>query len=129
MLVHPGAASIDCGDCAKYVYNLKTGERETYDAGDEVLPILRGDNETPCDSCPKKSPENGEKLKLHWRNRRALDFYQRMKAMPKATIPRKLRDCHVTQRNFYLIGQVMKAARSEIKANAIEEARKERSRE
>ena len=63
MLVHPGAASIDCGECAKYVYNLKTGERETYDAGDEMLPILRGDGETPCDSCPKKSPEEGEQLK------------------------------------------------------------------
>ena len=129
MLVHPGAASIDCGECAKYVYNLKTGERETYDAGDEILPMLRGDNPTPCDSCPKKSPENEDRLKLHWRNRRFVDFYQRMKATPKAIMPKHLRGCHVTQRNFYLIDQVIKAARSELKANAIEEARKERNRE
>lgn len=129
MLVHPGTASIKCSDCAKYVYNLKTGERESYDAGDEMLPILRGDNPTPCDSCPKGSPENEERLKLHWRNRRAMDFYQRMKGMPKASVPKHLRSCSVMQRNFYLISQVMKAARAELKANAMEEARKERNRE
>lgn len=125
-MVHPGAASIDCRDCATYVYNLQTGERETYDAGDRMLPILRGDNPTPCDSCPKRSPENGEKLKLHWRNRRALDFYQRMKASSRAFMPKQLRECHITQRNFFLIDQVLKTARAEIRANAIEEARKER---
>jgi hypothetical protein len=128
-MVHPGAASIECTDCAKYVYNLQTGEREMYDAGDELLPILRGDNPTPCSSCPKGSPENGEKLKLHWRNRRALDFYQRMKASSRAAMPKHLRDCHVTQRNFFLIDQVLKTARAEIRANAIEDARKERRSE
>jgi hypothetical protein len=127
--VHPGPASIDCNDCAKHVYNLQTGEVETFEIEDgKRLPILRT-GPTPCDSCPKGSPENGRKLELDWRNRRAVDLYHRMRSTPGARLPKHLEDCTVTQRNFYLIENTIRAATAELKARIYEEAKAEGEKE
>lgn len=124
MLYH-GAASVPCSSCAKYVYDLETGKQEMYEAGEgNFLPILRN-GPTPCSSCPKGGPENEEKLRLHWRNRMALDLYHRMRSTPRVRLPRHLRDCPVMQRNFHIIATTLKSARAEMKAMVIEKARQE----
>ena len=104
---------IDCEDCQTKSYDLKTGKLNTYDDGDgNMLPILRLGNPPPCEDCPKGSPENGKKLRLSERNYRAVDFYNRAKAMPQ--MQSALFQCPVTQRNFRLIDSTIERAKAAI---------------
>ena len=78
ILLHPGAASIDCEDCAKWVYNLETGERQQWHGADAPNPTV-----TPCRKdpkiCPKGSPEAGSELTP--RNWQAYENYLECKAV------------------------------------------------
>lgn len=119
-------ARIDCKECEKYSFNLRTGKRNEYEVDDDkFLPILRN-APPPCERCPKKSPENGEKLKLTWANRKMLDFYQRYKSVPN--MQSKLLDCPITQRNIRLIDQTMELAKAKYAQRARRRAKRERER-
>lgn len=103
---------------------------ETYEVEEgKFLPILRNENPTPCDSCPKQSPERGKELVLHPRNVRLLDFYRRHKAMKRAPMPKYLKRCQLLQHNFHIIECVIKAARSEVKYIAMREAQQREQHE
>lgn len=128
-IVHPGPASIDCNECAKYVHNLQTGKVETFEVGEgKQLPIIRS-GPPPCESCPKGSPANGKLLELQPRNRQAVDLYHRIRSTPGARLPSHLEDCPVTQRNFYLIESTLRAATAELKAKIYEEVKAEGEKE
>ncbi len=84
ILFHPGAARVPCSECAKFVFNLETGEKETYRSGPErlELPVVRGPGQkTPCDSCPKESPEHAKEIELSPRNWRAWRHYREGRAV------------------------------------------------
>lgn len=58
VLFHPGVVGIDCSDCEKYQYDLKTGKRITYKAGLEGEKFkervsYKGRICLQCDACPK----------------------------------------------------------------------------
>lgn len=78
ILLHPGAASINCEDCAKWVYDLKTGQRLQHHGQDVPNPTV-----TPCRKdpkiCPKGSPE--ARSELTPRNWQAYGFYLECKAV------------------------------------------------
>lgn len=98
--------------CKLYSIDLNTGEVNTIEVEDgSRLPILRHGTPTPCESCPKKSPENGERLKLTERNQRALDFYSRAHAM--AGMQSELFQCPTTQRNFIVIDNAIERAKAD----------------
>lgn len=108
--MHPKVAQIDCEDCKKYSYNLRTGRRNEYEVDDgKMLPVLRT-SEPPCATCPKKSPENWQRIKLRWQNHLMLDFYQRYKSVPG--MRSRLLNCPVTQRNIRLIERTFDLAKS-----------------
>lgn len=73
----PGAASIDCEDCHKYHYDLNTGQIIKRGKSEK---LVKRDGRPPCHSCPKKSPENGARLRLHPRNLRFLQFFKMVQA-------------------------------------------------
>lgn len=109
-------AQIDCKDCKKHSYNLRTGKRNEYEIDDGImLPILRS-GPPPCSECPKGSPERGEKLRLRYENHLMLDFYQRYKSVPG--MRSKLLDCAVTQRNLMIITRAFDVAKSRIGVRA-----------
>lgn len=84
ILFHPGAARIDCRECAKFVFNLETGEKEVFKSGPErkELPVVRGPGQpTPCHSCPKESPEKAKEIELTDRNWRAYRHYKEARAV------------------------------------------------
>lgn len=121
--MYPEVAQIDCRDCKKHSYDLKTGELNTYDAGDQRLPILRHGNPPPCHECPKQSPERGEQLKLSRRNIAALNFYNRAKAVPQ--MQSKLFQCVTTQRNFRVIDTAYELAKGQFIKNRDKESKDE----
>jgi len=66
ILAHPEVAGRDCGDCQKFVYDEKTGQRSVRGG----LPILRPKStKPPCgygpDRCAKGNPTAGRDLSLH----------------------------------------------------------------
>lgn len=68
-------AGVDCEDCQKHVYNLETGERESYQTSAGKMPLLRTDP-PPCHSCPKGSPRRGAELKLDPCNLAAIELFK-----------------------------------------------------
>lgn len=81
-LFHNGAASIPCEQCKEFVFNIETGEKQTYKSGPErkELPLLRSGSPTPCDSCPKESPERAKEMELTPKNWQAFQWYQEARA-------------------------------------------------
>lgn len=78
VLFHPGAARIDCQECAKYVYDLATGEPQTYRSGPDrtELPLARpAGTLPPCEKCPKESPERAKDIELSAKNWAAYGHY------------------------------------------------------
>jgi hypothetical protein len=66
-------------------------------------------------------------LRLHWRNRMALDFYYRMTSVPG--VRSRLLACPVTQKNMHIIRTTIESARVEAQNLAVERARSERDDE
>lgn len=92
ILFHPGAARIDCGDCAKWVFNLETGEKEVFKSGPErkELPVVRQPGEaTPCHSCAKESPEHAQEIELSPRNWRCWRHYREGRAVGLCELERR----------------------------------------
>lgn len=87
MLFDRVIASIPCSECQKWVYDMETGERETYPVGDgkTVLPYARDGAPPPCQQgfqCPKESPEKEHLHVLNGRNVRLFRTYLRERACP-----------------------------------------------
>ena len=123
MFLNPGAASIDCEDCARYLYDFQTGERLTYEAEEGVfLPVVRRpDQPTECSSCPKGSPENyRDNLRLLTRNWKAYDLWKQLRGNPNLRLPEYLAGCSILARNLYSIDQVIKSVKAELRSNAME---------
>jgi len=83
LLFHPGVASFTCEQCEKYIYDFDTGKQKTFKAGAErkEQPYLRPPNvATPCQKCPRESPEKAHEYELSDRNYRTLILYRRAKA-------------------------------------------------
>lgn len=64
---------MSCADCQQFVYDMKTGKRETYQCGtpDNIQPMLRHGAPPPCklgETCPKISPEHEKEVTLNLRN-------------------------------------------------------------
>ena len=105
-MFHPGAARIDCGECQKFVYNLETGERETFRSGPnrDLVPVGRPPGTpTPCNKCPKGSPEKAKTLELSEKNWSAFAHYQESKAVGLTEAER--RD-PIVRRNFALMDRI-----------------------
>jgi hypothetical protein len=83
ILFHPGVASFTCEDCRKYIYDMDSGKPKTYKAGPkrEEKPMLRPANtKTPCEKCPRKSPEEAHHYELSDRNSKTWLLYRRAHA-------------------------------------------------
>lgn len=89
-----------------------------------MLPILRVD-EPPCHVCPKKSPENGRRLKLSERNRRFVDFYYRVRA---SGMRHPLLDCPITQRNMRIVDSAIELAKIAISKRTMKRLRRKSKR-
>ena len=125
-ILYPRVAQIDCEDCQKVSYNLRSGRRNTYEAQDgEQLPVLRT-GPPPCESCPKRSPQRAKQLKLREENRLMIDFYQRHRASKHSGS--RLLGCPITQRNIRLIDQTLEIAKSKLATRATRRAKRRAAR-
>lgn len=61
---------------------METGEKQTSGRGPEriQIPLLRNGSPTPCDVCPKESPERAKEMELTDKNWQAWNFYTQSKA-------------------------------------------------
>lgn len=85
---------------------MDTGKVKTYEAGDgKELPILRS-GPPPCESCPKKSPDQEHLFVLSAKNHRLWDFYRRAKSVPGFRMPKHLDGCQLMQESFAIIDEI-----------------------
>ncbi len=125
-MLYPKVARIDCEDCKKHSYNLRTGKRNEYENEDgKMLPIVRT-TEPPCSQCPKKGPENAKRYQMSFQSRLMLDFYWRFKSNPN--MRSALLDCPLAQRNIRFVDNVYAEAKSKLMNRARRKAEK-RNRE
>lgn len=111
MLLHPGAASIDCEDCKQWIYDLETGKRELVRMGSDrrEVPQPRPPGvSTPCSSCPKKNPENAEELKLSEKNRKTYQLWKMAKTSNFRCIPDELAQDPILLRNFAELDEIIR---------------------
>jgi hypothetical protein len=116
-LTSPGIAALPCSECAKFLYDIKTGK-----------PVTRGDGEKqprpqgaplPCRLCPKKSPQEAHKYELSRKNVKALRLYLEMRATQGRCIPKRLARDGMFRRVMATIDQVMRSVEREQNAEAI----------
>ena len=105
LLHHPEVATRSCGDCQKWLYDDKTGERVKRAGRD--IPRPKG-VPTPCSLCPKRSPEEAPKLELSHKNLLTLQFYYRSKAVEFRNLSERWANDPIIQRNFAAIENELK---------------------
>lgn len=99
---------MSCTDCQKYVYNMDTWKRETYEGPEgKELPVLRHGKSPNCEECPRGGPKNEESTKLSLKNKKAFDYYERAKATPGFRVPEHLVRCRIFQTNCAIIADVL----------------------
>ncbi|QDU75433.1 hypothetical protein Pan97_24650 [Bremerella volcania] len=111
LLLHPGPASIDCDQCAAWIYDLETGQRQTVRTGPdrrEVPQPRPAGVPTPCASCPKQNPTNARRLKLSTKNRQTYELWRRAKATHFHCVPNHLKRDPIVARNFAHLDDVAK---------------------
>lgn len=109
LLFHPGAASIPCEKCKEFVFDLETGEQQTYQSGPQrkELPLLRAGSPTPCHVCPKESPEKAKEVELSEKNWQAWNFYTQAKATGLTEVERA---DPIVRQAFALLDPILRAA-------------------
>jgi len=99
LLAHPEVATRSCEDCKKWVYN-PDGSRQQ--RGGKDVP-RHPTVPTPCDSCPKKSPEEAHEYELSLKNMKAVQFHSISKACGFRNLTPELANDSIIQRNFTII--------------------------
>lgn len=101
-LYHPIAAAIDCHDCQRFDYDFKTGKRAAQ--VHEFHKIHREIQKTvplqQCGDCPKKSPENAERLKLTDEHHEIINLFFECRTMNWQGVPQPVLNCWVLRRLF-----------------------------
>lgn len=100
-----------CATCKKYLVKYSwstgegTGEPLTYQSGpNEWQPVLRQPNQpTPCDKCPKESPEKEHEHILTERSLQALQHYREHKAIGFRGLSEEELADSVVRQNFELL--------------------------
>lgn len=103
LLLYPGPASIDCDQCAIWIYDLATGQRQTVRTGPdrrEVPQPRPAGVPTPCTSCPKQSPDRARQLQLSAKNQRTYQLWRWAKATQFHCVPNHLKHDPILARNF-----------------------------
>lgn len=121
-MFHPGEASIDCNECKRFIFDLKTGEKKTYKAGPrrEEMPWVRPlCVPTPCGDCPKKSPEEAERCKLSNKNWRTWQLFKEMRATNGAAFTPAMRRDRVLLQNFAVLDCIQRQYEQEQLANCL----------
>lgn len=110
-------AARSCEDCQKWWYDDDgaNGKWSTKIVGRGGVNFERpkdpktGQPKTPCEWCPKKSPEEAPKFELSAKNEAAYTLYRRLKAMRWTTVTPAMKRDEVLQRNVEIIDALVSA--------------------
>ena len=105
ILMHPEVANRSCEDCARWLYDEKTGKR--LERNNQGLARPAG-TPTPCWNCPKKSPQEAKTIELSRKNMTAYDYY----SMARAPLGDRLPADAITLRNHAIIDLAVRQAES-----------------
>ncbi len=115
LLNHPEVAHLECKDCQEWIYNIETGEQ--IKRRGRPQPRAPG-QPTPCNRCPKGSPENAERLKLTTANVLTLRLYLRNRATLGCLNDAERSD-ELLQRNFAILDTTFRAWEMSQNASAL----------
>ena len=89
-----------------------------------MLPIVREpDHEPPCQSCPKKSPDNDGLYRMNAANRRCLRMYETVQSSGGAIrLPDHLANDPEFWENMRIVNLAIKIGESQLRAAAYERA-------
>ena len=109
-MFHPGAASVSCDDCQRYVYRVDEQgrvrpERLQHGGHDWLRPA---GVPPPCGKCPKRSPQEAHLYELSPKNRRTLELYFRVRATRGACLTKRMRDDALLASNLALVEAVVR---------------------
>lgn len=115
-----------CEVCKKYLVNYSwstgegTGEPLMWESGpNEWKPIERQPNQpTPCDKCPKQSPEKEHEYVLTANNSRALQHYQEHRATGFRGLGEEEAADSMVRRNFVILNAAFDRVSSERQGDA-----------
>jgi hypothetical protein len=117
LITNPELATRPCGDCQKWVFLDKIqGERyDTDERGGKIMTrngkrVERGTALPPCQTCPKKSPEQAKDYELNNRNIRMYEMYLKSQATCGLCLGDLAHD-PVVQRDFAIIHQIVTMVR------------------
>lgn len=103
-IVNPTIASRSCDDCRKYLYDLKSGIlRKDHKGNPKPRPA---GTTTPCDQCPKISPDREWEFRLNWRSVATIELYYASKATGGACLGDLAVD-PITMRNFAHVERIL----------------------
>lgn len=117
MLLNPVVAARSCEQCAEWWYDdgYDKGQTGTWVFRDKILPDGRGNNikrspqaKTPCEHCPKKSPEYAKTLELSDRNAQMVQFYFQTVACSGANLTKRMKADELLMKNLTAIDRLFK---------------------
>jgi len=104
LLVNPTIAGRTCADCRKWLYDLKSGIlRRDHKGNPKPRPVGVS---TPCDQCPKKSPDQEWEFLLNERSMATIELYYASRAMGGACLGDLASD-PITVRNFAHVERIL----------------------
>jgi hypothetical protein len=77
---HPKLADLSCGDCQKWVYEIPSGDLQTYESGNGERSKVQRSGPPPCHLCPKISPDHEHQFILSDYNERLLILHRRLRS-------------------------------------------------
>lgn len=107
LLLNPQLADRSCADCAKYEYDLKTGNIRRSPDGKPKLRIAG--SRTPCEKCPKKSPSREWEFALTPANVKTIQLYFAARATGGRVIPDDLANDQLLLQNLSHVDRIVSA--------------------
>lgn len=106
---HPKLAALSCSECQKWVYEIPSGEPQTYEISNGEFKQIERRGSPPCHLCPKESPEHEHLYELSDRNHRLLLFHRRVRSKVYQLTEEQRQDGLLAD-NFAIIDDVMAIA-------------------
>lgn len=107
-MLHPGLARFTCAQCQEFSYDFETGERDTFLGADGTrLDVVRS-VPSPCEKCPKQSPDREREFTLSKKNMQTLVLYRQVRATGGACLTEHERLDPLLSYNLALVDSVIR---------------------
>lgn len=116
---YPALAQLSCADCKKWIYQIPSGEA-MLDDDNQRVPRPKS-SPTPCEDCPKESPEQEHLYRLSWKNHKTVQLHKRVKS-GVWKLPERLESDPLLADNFAIIDAISERAKAREQSRRLADA-------